>query len=321
MQVSVIIPVYNAADYVRQAVESALAQPQCAEVLLIEDGSPDDSLSVCQQIAAENPYRVRLLQHPNGENRGAGPTRNLGLHEAKYEYIAFLDADDYYLPGRFDVPEKIFAEQPAIDGVYEATGFVFSDDAERQSWIAKKGNNPETSLTTVRAGIAPEELFEVLYEGESGHFDTNSIVFKRTLLAKVGEFPPLRLHQDTVMWMKLAAMGRLAGGRLDQAVAVRRIHPENRARAPRPSAEQFHNRALMWEALWLWSESAGMQGERCIKLLVRTLKFWRRTYKHRGASLPRLRTVWHILSQIPQHPMLITRVYLWKLLLAQLAGR
>ncbi len=321
MQVSVIIPVYNAAGYVRQAVESALAQPQCAEVLLIEDGSPDGSLKVCQQIAAENSQRVRFLQHPNGENRGAGPSRNLGLREAQHEYIAFLDADDYYLPGRFDVPEKIFREQPEVDGVYEATGFVFSDDAERQRWIAKKGENPETSLTTVHPGIPPEKLFDALYAGESGHFDTNSIVFKRAMLAKVGDFPALRLHQDTVMWMKLAAVGRLAAGRLDQAVAVRRIHPENRARAPRPKAEQFQNRALMWEALWLWSESAGMQHERRIKLLVRTLKFWRRTYKHRGASMPRLRAIWHILTLIPQQPPLIIRVHLWKLLLAHLAGR
>ena len=68
LQISVIIPVYNAAKYITQAVESALSQPETAEVLLIEDGSPDNSLEVCQDL--EKKYsKVKLLRHPDGENR------------------------------------------------------------------------------------------------------------------------------------------------------------------------------------------------------------------------------------------------------------
>ena len=99
LEISVIIPVYNAAAYVRQAVESALAQPEVREVLLVEDGSPDNALEVCQQLAAEH-QRVILLHHPNGENRGAGASRNLGMRNAHFPIIAFLDADDYYLPAQ-----------------------------------------------------------------------------------------------------------------------------------------------------------------------------------------------------------------------------
>ncbi len=73
-EVSVVIPVYNAVPYVRQAVESALAQSQVREVLMVEDGSPDNALEVCRELAAEYP-RVVLLRHPNGENRGAGASR------------------------------------------------------------------------------------------------------------------------------------------------------------------------------------------------------------------------------------------------------
>ncbi len=59
---SVIIPVYNAAAYVRHAVESALAQPETAEVILIEDGSPDNALEICENLASEF-EKVKLLRH------------------------------------------------------------------------------------------------------------------------------------------------------------------------------------------------------------------------------------------------------------------
>jgi len=321
LQVSVIIPVYNAAAYVRQAVESALEQPQTAEVLLIEDGSPDESLGICRALAAEYPDRVRLLRHPDGANRGAGPSRNLGLREAQYEYIAFLDADDFFLPARFEVPEQIFQQQPDVDGVYEATGFSFASSAERQEWSAQTGQNPDTALTTVRQRVAPEALFDTLYNGEDGHFDTNSLVFKRALLARTGDFPPLRLHQDTVMWMKMAMVGRLVPGRLEQAVAMRRVHPENRARAPRPTWETQRNLALMWVATWLWSEDVPAAARHRSKLLVRVLKFWRKYYRTQGVWQPNLRTVLQALRYIGRKPIVVLRPYFWKLLAAQLLGR
>jgi glycosyltransferase involved in cell wall biosynthesis len=99
LRVDVIVPVYNAADYVRKAVESALARPETVEVILVEDGSTDESLAVCQELAAEYPT-VRLYRHPNGENRGAGASRNLAISESTRGHIAFLDAD-YFLPCRF----------------------------------------------------------------------------------------------------------------------------------------------------------------------------------------------------------------------------
>ena len=105
MTVSVVIPVYQAAAFVEQAVESALAQPETGEVLLVEDGSGDGSLAECERLAAGD-GRVRLLRHPNGENRGAGASRNLGIEQSTCPLVAFLDADDYYLLGRFAGPGR-----------------------------------------------------------------------------------------------------------------------------------------------------------------------------------------------------------------------
>jgi glycosyltransferase involved in cell wall biosynthesis len=71
-------------------------------VILIEDGSPDNALDICRQLEQEY-EKVKLFQHPNGENRGAGASRNLGLTKAKHSYIVFLDADDELIGDRFTI--------------------------------------------------------------------------------------------------------------------------------------------------------------------------------------------------------------------------
>ena len=106
-QVSVLIPVFNASKYVEKAVKSALKQPETAEVILVEDGSNDNSAEVCRRIASENEF-VKFYQHPDQKNHGAGPTRNYAIELANYPYISFLDADDFYLNNRFKKTKNVF---------------------------------------------------------------------------------------------------------------------------------------------------------------------------------------------------------------------
>ncbi len=91
MSISVIIPVYNALNFVEEAVLSCLNCPQVAEIILVEDGSRDDSLQECLRLQKTH-NRVKVETHPNNENRGAGASRNLGLANATGDFIAFLDA-------------------------------------------------------------------------------------------------------------------------------------------------------------------------------------------------------------------------------------
>lgn len=97
--VSIIIPAFNAEHSVAQAVQSALDQNVAEiEILIIDDGSTDRTATVLQQFAAAP--AVRVLRHPGGINRGVCASRRLGLGEARGEFVAFLDADDSYLPGK-----------------------------------------------------------------------------------------------------------------------------------------------------------------------------------------------------------------------------
>ena len=91
--VSVIVPVYNMSKYLRQCLDSILSQTlKEIEIICVDDGSTDDSLEILSEIAVKD-SRVRVLQQ---ENKGSGAARNYGIIEAKGEYIAFMDSDDWY---------------------------------------------------------------------------------------------------------------------------------------------------------------------------------------------------------------------------------
>jgi len=266
MRVSVVIPVYNAEAYVREAVESALAQPETAEVILVEDGSTDNSLAVSQELAAAH-HKVHLCRHPDGKNHGAGAARNLAIRESTCEYVAFLDADDYYLPGRFSVARGLFAADPSLEGVYEAVGAHFENAAAQQRWQSL--GFPE--LTTMTGRVPPERLFSALVRGGYGSFSIIGLVVRRTVFEKTGLFDErLRLHQDTDMLVKMAALARLEAGRLAEPVARFRVHDHNRWSAARPPADVYRSKMLLWATLWHWGRE-NLDKERQQLLLDRLL--------------------------------------------------
>ena len=108
---SVIIPCYRAAKTLPRAVASVLAgAPDVLEVLLIDDGSPDETPAVCDALAAQDP-RVRALHRPNG---GAAAARNTGLDAAAGEWVLFVDADDELLPGLWGALPSALAAAPGM---------------------------------------------------------------------------------------------------------------------------------------------------------------------------------------------------------------
>jgi glycosyltransferase involved in cell wall biosynthesis len=225
--VSVVVPVYNAARYVGQAIASAAGEPETLEVVVVEDGSEDESWNRCQEAADRHRGRVVLLRHPGGRHRGPGASRNLGIEAARGELVAFLDADDYYLAGRFRTSVAMLQIHPDLDGVYEAVAVQHEDDVSRAEWELEA---PGRDLITMREGIAPERLLAALTRGGFGNFHTNGIVLRRRVFGVAGVFDiDLDLGQDMALWWRLAACGRLVGGRLDTPVAVYRRHPDSRA--------------------------------------------------------------------------------------------
>ena len=93
--ISVIVPVYNASRYLRRCIKSVISQNHHdLELILVNDGSTDDSIDICNEYAATD-SRITVIDKPNG---GVSSARNAGIEVAKGEYITFLDSDDYYSP-------------------------------------------------------------------------------------------------------------------------------------------------------------------------------------------------------------------------------
>jgi glycosyltransferase involved in cell wall biosynthesis len=108
--ISVIIPCYNAAGTLARTLESCIAQPEATEIIVVDDCSTDDSKNIASHYAAQD-SRIKLL--PMSQNSGAARARNWGALHADSPVLAFLDADDEYLPGALDDASHFMATRPA----------------------------------------------------------------------------------------------------------------------------------------------------------------------------------------------------------------
>ncbi len=220
MGISVIIPVYNAEEFVADAVRSALRIHQVRQIILVEDRSPDNCLAICQALVKEHPDIVELHTHPGRQQRGAGASRNLGIAHAREQFIAFLDADDYYLPHRFAYPLEILAQQPEIDYV------VSPSQLERDY---QPGNAQYTMMDEV-ANNAQGYLFPALLTERYGYFDTNSIIIRADSLKRLSKLfnPSLALHQDSELWLRIAYKLRGYAENVTLPGSIVRRHSKNR---------------------------------------------------------------------------------------------
>lgn len=159
--VSVIIPAYSCAQYIAQAIDSALMQDVPLEILVLNDRSPDELDQV--MAAYRDEPRVRYVR--NEENLGAAETRNRGVQLARGEYVAFLDADDLWKPGKLKKQVEMVKktgtplcctarELISLDG--QSTGRVFPVKAEISYRELLKQNSICCSSVLLKTEVAKE---------------------------------------------------------------------------------------------------------------------------------------------------------------------
>lgn len=262
LEISVIIPVYNAERFLSRAVHSALQFLEVREVILVEDKSPDQSLELCYQLANENP-RIKVFQHPDKGNHGAGASRNLGLEKATQNYIAFLDSDDYYLPNRFEAEKNIF-KNSKIEGVFGALGIDFLTEKGEEEFKAKFKN---TQITTVKYEAEGQAVFNGIMAPNNKFgtfFHLNTITIKRLALLreKLNFNKELRVHQDQDFITKLAYHLYLKTGNITEPIAMRGVHDDNRITKIIPYSEAYNQRQnLLWNSIWNWAKDKSMDSE------------------------------------------------------------
>jgi glycosyltransferase involved in cell wall biosynthesis len=224
-KVSVIIPVFNVAEYLINAVKSATSLEEVGEVILVEDGSLDCSKQICLDLAKQLD-KVKVIFHDKNENRGVSESRNLGIENSKFPYIAFLDADDWYLPNRFKKDKTIFLNRSDVGSVYSCS--IIVDSAE--NYIQKYGVNSKSALLFNKLET-PLAFYEKKVQTNAILFNTNSFTIRKVLLQKEKKFDKrLTIHEDIEFYNRLMRFGKFVAGEWNEPVAVVRRHSGNSIR-------------------------------------------------------------------------------------------
>ncbi|WP_421622120.1 glycosyltransferase [Alkalilimnicola ehrlichii] len=220
--VSVVMPAYNASAYIRQAIDSVLAQDYPAvELIVVDDGSTDDTVARVQAYGD----RVRLLTQAN---QGSGAARNQGLEAARGEYIAFLDSDDVWLPGKLTAQVAYLERHPDVDLVYsrwqtwrpEPDGHFAPPErvlGENDTGAGAADADGDIPLVAERSGW----LYNQLLFGSFLH--TITVMARRRLIEAVGPFDPaLKRGQDYDYWLRASRHTEIH--KLDRIHALYRLH-------------------------------------------------------------------------------------------------
>ena len=208
VSVSVVIPTFNCAAYLPEAIRSVLAQThQASEIIVVDDGSTDDTAAVVAGLGNGVIY-VRQA------NAGVAAARNTGVARATGSYVAFLDADDYWAPDKLETQLLVMDICPDVDLV--CTDFWLAGDEQRESYVKKKyrlfaayrldwpaifPSRLRLPGTQVDARMGP--VFGPLFLGN--FVNTSSVLLRRRACERVGPFSErLRTQEDYEYWLKVA---------------------------------------------------------------------------------------------------------------------
>lgn len=185
--VSIIVPIYKVEKYLRQCIESIIEQThQNIEILLIDDGSPDSSLQICEEYAKKD-NRIKVFSKPNG---GLSDARNYGLERAKGKYIAFIDSDDYV---HKDYIQELLKKCIETKSDIAMCGIKRVDDNGQEL--------EEIEITNKHIQTGREMILEI------NDYSTTNVVawnklYKRHLFNNI-EYPKGKLHEDEFTTHKL----------------------------------------------------------------------------------------------------------------------
>lgn len=188
----VVMPLYNKRTYVEDAIRSALAQTGLHELIVVDDGSTDGSAEQVEELARED-ARLRLLRQPNA---GVSAARNRGVRASTADYVAFLDADDLYLPGFLQQIAALAGRYP--DAALLGTAYRrFSGDAAPAFAGHESNRMPDP-------GRRVQAFFEEW--SRDSFISTSSICVRRAALLDLDALFPEgeRLGEDQDVWFRLA---------------------------------------------------------------------------------------------------------------------
>ncbi|MER2528085.1 MAG: glycosyltransferase family A protein [Candidatus Competibacter denitrificans] len=232
--VSVIIPAYNTEKSLSKVIDSAIAQMIPAEIIVINDGSTDKTSEVARF------YRNHIY-YLEQTNQGQGAARNAGIRAAQGEFIAFLDADDYWLPGFLERCVYFLNQHPEVIAVN--TGFIVRD-ADGNETIFPKALHGPSRITTP---LVLNNFFS--FWAEQDHVRTGTVLIRKSIIDQAGDQrADLRVSQDLEYWGYLATFG--PWGFIPEPLWV----GNSRAAAASGWLRKYHQRRKLCPTVELWEK-------------------------------------------------------------------
>lgn len=223
MKISVIIPAYNSAAFIADAVRSILDQSQPVdEIVIVDDGSTDDTQTVVESLSGPIIY----IKQPN---QGPSAARNTGIDAAKNDWIAFLDADDQWTPIKIERQLNVLQNFPKL--VLIAGDMAEIDNSNRiitESVLNK--HNLLRKFQELKNCPIPNALAELVIKN---FIPTGTVLVKKSALIEAGCFnPSIRFGEDLECWSKIAAKHPIAC--MPDILMLRRQHGNNATQLTAP---------------------------------------------------------------------------------------
>lgn len=272
--VSVIVPAFNAAPYLKETLDSVFAQTRVpAEVIVVDDGSTDNTCEIARSYGP----RVRLLQRHQG---GAAAARNLGASQSSGEWLAFLDADDVW------VPTKLERQLALVD---EATGLVYCDRMN----IGVTDGLPERQ-SDIQPLFDGDVFVDLLIKGNV--ITTSGVLLRADIFRELGGFDHdarLLPAEDWDLWLRVAARYRVracretliryrlhsegASRRFDRMMEARRLVVSRALESPRGRALPTLLKRRIWSETWRtngWDATRHGALKQSLAAYLRAMYYW-----------------------------------------------
>lgn len=204
---SVIMPVYNAQAHLRETILSVLQQSDNDfEMIMIDDGSTDESLAIMLDMANDDD-RIKVISK---SNQGVSKTRNMGAEMAIGKYLAFIDADDIWLPEKLKSHRALHSRNASVSASYAQIAFV--DDGHA---------NARTYSTVLEAPLSINEII-----AENPVCTTSNLVVSRILFISTGGFDDNMTHAEDQEWLaRIVSQGHFICG-IDKYLVDYRLSPD-----------------------------------------------------------------------------------------------
>ncbi|HEX5075766.1 MAG TPA: glycosyltransferase family A protein [Gemmatimonadaceae bacterium] len=260
--VSVVIAFLNGERFLREAVDSVFAQTyEQWELLLVDDGSGPAASTIAREYATREPARVRYLEHDRHENRGLSASRNVGISAARGAYMAFLDADDVWLPDKLSDQVAILEPRPDVGAMYGNALYWYG-------WTGDPADVARDFYPRLRVSdgtaLDPPRLLERMLTGNALVPCPVSLLVRTAVLRGIGGFEErfTGMFEDQAFYAKLMLAERVLV--VHRSWERYRQHPDSmcavsdRAGATRDA----HRRYLEWLAEYLDAQRCDDEGVR-----------------------------------------------------------